>query len=371
MDERLFWLGLSLVNGIGPTRFRALLDHFGDPQTAWEAPAASLRASGLSEKIVKNFIKIRADVDLYNLWDQIQAQDVNFLIWLDDSYPSRLKEIAQPPPVLYARGEFVPQDDWAVAIVGTRRVTPYGRQVTEEMAGFLARNGVTVVSGLARGVDSIAHSAALKAGGRTIAVLGSGVDNVYPPENRGLAEEIISNGALVSDYALGTPPEAGNFPPRNRIISGLSRAVVIIEAGKKSGALITASFAAEQGREVFAVPGSIHAPHSQGTNRLIQDGAVPLLAPEDLMTVLDMAMIQEQQTARTILPSDPTEAALFAMLGREPLHVDELTRKTDLPISQVSSTLAMMELKGMVRQVGGMQYVAVREAQARYHVDSE
>lgn len=360
-----------MVYGIGPARFRNLVEHFGDPQTVWEAPAGALRASGLSEKVVKNLIKIRASVDLQQVWGRLEAKGVNLLTWLDEGYPKRLLEVAQPPPVIYALGEFTPQDDWAVAIVGTRRVTPYGQQVTEEVASFLARNGVTVVSGLAKGVDAMAHRAALNAGGRTVSVLGSGIDEIYPAVNRGLAKEMMESGAVVSDYPLGTKPVAANFPPRNRIISGLARAVVIIEAGQKSGALITASFAAEQGREVFALPGNIYVPKSVGTNRLIQDGATPLLMPEDLLGVLDLAMRSEQQAARTILPSDPTEAALFAVLGHEPQHIDELTRQTDLPPSQVSSTLAMMELKGMVRQVGGMQYVAVREAQARYQTEIE
>jgi DNA processing protein len=303
--------------------------------------------------------------------EELEAQDVTLLTWLDEGYPRRLKEIDQPPPVLYVRGELTTKDEWAVAIVGTRKFTHYGQQAAEEVAAFLARNGVTVVSGLARGVDSIAHQAALDAGGRTMAVLGCGVDQIYPPENRKLAEAMMENGAILSDYPIGTPPEGVNFPPRNRIISGLSIASVIVEAGDKSGALITAQFALEQGRDVFAVPGSIFSPASKGPNRLIREGAHPLLSPEDLMQALDLAMITEHQTARKVLPADATEAALFAAIGYEPVHIDEIGRQTNLPIEKVSATLALMELKGMVRQVGGMQYVAVREAQARYEVDSE
>jgi DNA processing protein len=301
----------------------------------------------------------------------LETKQVTLLTWLDEDYPRRLKEIKQPPPVIYIRGEITPQDEWAISVVGTRRITPYGQQVTEEVAAFLARNGITVVSGLAKGVDSAAHKTALRAGGRSIAVLGSGVDNIYPAENRKLAEELIQQGAVISDYPLGTPPEAKNFPPRNRLISGLSIAVVIIEAGEKSGALITANFAAEQGREVFAVPGKIHVPQSKGPNRLVRDGAHPLLSPEDLLEALDLVMVTEHQTARTVLPADATEAALYLVLGHEPMHVDEIGLKVDLPIEKVSATLALMELKGMVRQVGGMQYVAVREAQARYEVEKK
>jgi DNA processing protein len=371
MDERLFWIGLNLVYGVGAVRFQGLLDHFGDARTAWEASPAGLREAGLSQKIIDNLLKVRASVDLNALWEDLESKEITLLTWLDEDYPRRLKEIKQPPPVIYVRGEITAQDEWAIAVVGTRRITSYGQQVAEEVAAFLARNRITVVSGLARGVDSVAHIAALRAGGRSIAVLGSGVDNIYPVENRKLAEEMIQQGAVVSDYPLGTPPEAYNFPPRNRIISGLSIAVVIVEAGHKSGALITANFAAEHGREVFAVPGKIHAPQSKGSNRLVRDGATPLLSPEDLLEALDLVMVTEHQTARTVLPADATEAALYQILGHEPMHVDEIGLKVDIPIEKVSATLALMELKGMVRQVGGMQYVAVREAQARYQVDTK
>ncbi len=370
MDERLFWIALNLVKGIGAVRFQMLVDHFGDARTAWEASPAALRSSGLSKKLVENLVQVRASVDLHSIEEQLEAQQITLLTWLDEGYPRRLKDINQPPPVVYVRGEVTPQDEWAVAVVGTRRITPYGRQVTEEVAAFLARNGVTVVSGLARGIDSTAHKAALNAGGRSIAVLGSGVDRIYPDENRELAEKMIERGALISDYPLGTPPEGTNFPPRNRLISGLCIAVVIVEAGHKSGALITANFAVNQGREVFAVPGNIFAPQSKGTNRLVRDGAHPLLSPEDLLAALDLTMVTEHQSARTVLPADATEAALFEILGHEPMHVDEIGLLAKLPIAQVSSSLALMELKGMVRQVGGMQYVAVREAQARYQTDA-
>jgi DNA processing protein len=277
-----------------------------------------------------------------------------------------LKEIDQPPPVLYVRGTLKTEDEWAVAVVGTRRISAYGRQVSEELAASLAQSGVTVVSGLARGVDAVAHQSALKAGGRTLAVLGSGVDRIYPPEHRGLAEQMLAHGALLSDYAPGTPPDASNFPPRNRIISGLSMAVVVVEAGETSGALITAQFAVDQGRDVFAVPGNILAPQSKGTNRLIQQGAQPLLAVRDLLETLDLNLATEQRSVRKVLPANEVEARLLGLLGPEPMHLDEIGQQTGLPIERVSATLVMMELKGLVRQVGGLNYVAVREDQADY-----
>jgi DNA processing protein len=215
-------------------------------------------------------------------------------------------------------------------------------------------------------VDAIAHQIALKSNGRTIAVLGTGVDKIYPPEHKALADQIIACGALISDYVPGTPPEASNFPPRNRIISALSLAVVVVEAGETSGALITAAFAAEQGREIFAVPGGIFAPQSKGANKLIQNGALPLLNVNDLMQALDINRIGEHKTARKILPTDETEARLLSVLSSEPMHVDEIRNQTELPIAKVSATLALMELKGMVRQLGGMNYVAVGEEQGSY-----
>lgn len=366
MDDKRYWIGFNLIKGIGAVRMQALIQHFGDLELAWKAAPADLVQAGLAGKVIERILQARETVDLEKLWEKIESQGIKVLTWQDESYPNRLKEIDQPPPVLYIRGEYLPDDLFAVAIVGTRRVTAYGRQITEELSSFLAANGITVISGLARGVDAVAHQSTLRAGGRTIAVLGSGVDKIYPPEHRRLAEDMMERGALVSDYSPGTPPDASNFPPRNRIISGLSLAVVVIEAGETSGALITAEFAAEQGREVFAVPGSILAPQSKGTNKLIQKGALPLLSVDDLMQVLDLTRVGEQKAARKVIPTDETEARLMSVLGSEPLHVDEIRNQAELPIEKVSATLALMELKGMVRQVGGMNYVAVREEQSDY-----
>jgi DNA processing protein len=368
MDDKKFWIGFNLIKGIGAVRMQGLVAYFGDLESAWRASKADLAEAGLGLKVIERVIQARENVDLDKVWEKIEKQGIKILTWQDEVYPLRLKEINQPPPVLYIRGEYLPDDLFAVAVVGTRRVTPYGRQITEELSSFLAANGMTVISGLARGVDSVAHKSALKAGGRTIGILGSGVDRIYPPEHRGLAEQMMESGAIISDYAPGTPPDASNFPPRNRIISGLSLAVVVIEAGETSGALITAEFAAEQGREVFAVPGSILAPQSKGTNKLIQSGALPLLSVNDLMQALDITRVGEQKAARKVVPGDAIEAKLLSVLGNEPLHVDEIRNQSELPIEKVSSVLALMELKGMVRQVGGMNYVAVREVQSDYNV---
>ena len=370
-DERNYWLALNMVKGIGAVRFRGLLDSFGNPRTAWSASLSQLRAAGLGESIVANFVDAQKKIDPDSIPAHLEKHQVQALTWEDEDYPRRLRELDQAPPVLYYRGELLPTDEWAVAVVGTRRLTHYGQQVAEELGSFLGRNGITVVSGLAKGVDAIAHQAAIKAGGRSIAVLAHGLDQIYPIENRKLGEDIIATGALVSDYGIGTQPDAANFPPRNRIISGLSLAVVIVEAGVESGALITAGFAAEQGREVFSVPGSIYSPASKGTNLLIQKGAHPLVQFEEVLETLNLEMMGEQKSARLVLPADATEAKLFELLGQEPLHVDEIGALAELPIEQVSSTLALMELKGLVRQVGGMNYVAAREARAEYTTEAK
>ncbi|MEW6717114.1 MAG: DNA-processing protein DprA [Chloroflexota bacterium] len=370
-DSRKYWVGFNLVKGIGPARLRALLDVFGDAETAWKASVSDLREAGLGTQIFEQMVQVREEIDLEQIWASIEAKNVGVITWIDENYPRRLKDLDYSPPVLYIRGELLPDDDWAVAMVGTRRMTGYGRQVATDVASYLASRGVTIISGLARGIDSVAHEAALQVGGRTIAVLGNGVDIIYPPEHRRLAQRIIECGALISDYPPGTPPESSNFPPRNRIISGLSKAVIVVEAGKKSGALITASFAAEQGREVFAVPGNIIAPQSKGTNHLIQQGARPLLDPQDVLDVLNLTQLPAFMEARTLLPADAKEAQLMELLRNEPYHVDELCERTGWMVEEVSSTLALMELKGMVRSLGGMNYMAVMERRDEYSVEED
>jgi DNA processing protein len=367
--SKRYWIGFNIVRGIGPTRLRALLDYFGDVERAWHAPARELRRAGLDRRSLENLIACRAALDLDQELKRIAATGAQVLTWESPSYPRLLREIPDPPPVLYVKGTLEEEDAWAVAVVGTRRASAYGLEVTRRLTKALSRSGITIVSGLARGIDGEAHRAALEAGGRTIAVLGCGIDRVYPPEHRKLAQQITAQGALVSDYPLGTEPEGRNFPPRNRIISGLSLGVLITEAGVRSGALITADFAADQGREVFAVPGNMLARGSAGTNALIRDGARIVLRPEDVLEELNLTMVAEQAEARQVLPADETEAALLDHLSAEPTHVDELRQQVGLPIAQVTSTLAMMELKGMVRQVGGMKYIVAREPGVEYVVD--
>ncbi len=350
-------------------KVRALLDHFGDLEAAWRADAAALQQAGLDKRALSSLTQTRRQLDLDAELDKLAQHHVQALTWDDSDYPPRLLQIPDPPPVLYVRGQLTAEDEWAVAVVGTRRASAYGKTVTQRLATDLAVNHVTLVSGLARGIDAEAHRAALQAGGRTIAVLGCGLDLVYPPEHRNLAREIIENGALVSEYPLGTRPEASNFPPRNRIISGLSLGVLIVEAGLKSGALITADFAADQGRDVFAVPGNLFVRSSEGANRLIQDGAKLVTGAEDILEELNLMLVAEQAEVRAMAPETETEARLLQYLSMEPVHVDEIALQSGLLISEVTSNLALMELKGMVRQVGGMNYVCLRESTVEYRID--
>ncbi len=352
-------------------RLSLLEQHFGSLREAWTAPLAEVRRAGLDPAAVRAITRWRDAVSPDEEMEKLDRAGVSVLTSNEEAYPARLREIYDYPPVLYRRGELRPEDEYAVAVVGTRRATVYGKQVTSELAAELAAAGITIVSGLARGVDTIAHRAALDAGGRTIAVFACGLDMIYPPENERLARDIVTCGACVSEYPLGMRPRAENFPRRNRILSGLSLGVLVTEAAEDSGAMITARFAVEQNREVFAVPGSVLSPASRGTNRLIQDGAKLVRQASDIMEELNLTSAARQMEMRELLPETGIEAVLLRELGAEPCHIDEVCRRSGLPVAEVSGTLAMMELKGLVKQVGAMNYVLARELRPEYHVKVE
>jgi DNA processing protein len=363
-----YWLGFNLVKGIGPAKLQAMLDSLGSPEAAWHASPAQLRHIGFDQRAIDNLTAARTEIDLDRQMAQLLEAGIELLTWQSPEYPRYLREIPNAPPLLYLRGRLQESDQWAVAVVGTRRLTAYGRQVTRDLVTQLAHQGITIVSGLARGIDAIAHKAALDAGGRTVAVLGSGLDTIYPPENRPLADRIIQEerGVVISEYALGVQPDAKNFPPRNRIISGLSLGVIVVEAGDTSGALITASFAVEQNRDVFAVPGNITSPASKGPNRLIQQGAKLVTGVNDILEELNLAQTVERTAVQLALPESTEEALILGRLSHQPIHIDELSREIGLPTALVSGTLALMELKGMAQQVGGMNYVLAREPGPEY-----
>ncbi len=367
-EDIKYWVGFNCIPGIGRVRLGQLGSYFGDLGVAWKAPAGELRQAGLDSVALRAISQWRGNISPDAEMEKIARAGVQVLTCQDSGYPSRLKEIYDYPPVLYMLGSLTPEDEWSLAVVGTRRVSVYGKQVTEEVVTDLARNKITVVSGLARGVDTVAHKSALAAGGRSVAVFACGLDVVYPSENANLARHIAGQGALLSEYPLGARPRPENFPRRNRILSGLSRGVLVTEAGERSGAVITAHLALEQNREVFAIPGSILSPVSTGTNRLIQEGAKLVRSYTDILEELNLTAVARQMEMQEVLPESDTESLLLKQLSAEPLYIDEVCHRSGLTAATVSSTLAMMELKGMVRQVGTMNFVLAQEARQLYKV---
>jgi DNA processing protein len=359
-DELKYWVAFSGIAGIGRVRISQLREYFGSLQEAWKAPQGKLKKAGLDSRSIDSLVTLRPSISIEAEMEKLERYKVKALTFEDPSYPSRLKEIYDYPPVLYVRGNLPADDEPCLAIVGTRRPTIYGKQVTEDIVTDLARSKITIISGLARGIDSVAHRAALDAGGKTIAVFGSGLDIVYPGENARLAQAIMEQGALISEYPLGVKPRPENFPLRNRIMSGLSLGVLVVEAGEKSGAIITAHQAVEQNREVFAIPGSILSPASQGTNRLIQEGAKLIRDYTDILQELNLTIVIQQAEIKEFSPLDEYESAILKQLTSEPSHIDEICRRSGLTMPEASSTLAMLELKGIARQVGNMNYVLTR-----------
>jgi DNA processing protein len=367
VDERVlrYWIGFNRAKGIGPIWFRTLMAHFGDVETAWKASPRELRELGLNQRSLESLLTVRAKVDLGAEVAAIHKVGAWVVTLEDKDYPESLRNISDPPPLLYGKGTLLDSDRWAVSVIGSRRATAYGKTMTAEIVEPLARRGITIVSGLARGIDGSAHQSALDVGGRTIAVLATGIDRIYPPEHRQLADAIINSGALLTELPLGEPAERNHFAPRNRIISGLSMATLVVEASERSGTLTTVNQALEQGREVFAVPGNVLSPTSKGPNALIQSGARVATSADDILGVLGIDAAVERavpENSRESLPAaaNETEAALLRNLSLEPSHIDELSHRSGLPIRLVSSTLTMLELKGLVRQVGIMQYALVR-----------
>jgi DNA processing protein len=354
-----------MIDGIGPVRVRALLDRFLKPEAILEAPKSELRqVDGVGEETANNIVNWRSAVDLDAELARIEKSGVQVVTRDDASYPKNLQEIYDPPLVLYVRGELVERDALAIGIVGSRRTTLYGQDMSRKLSYQLARLGVTVVSGLARGIDTAAHKGALQAKGRTVAVIGCGIDQMYPPENKDLADEIATKGgAVVSEFPFGVKPDKQNFPMRNRIISGWSLGVVVVEANLKSGSLITASQAAEQGRQVFAVPGRADSVLSRGSNRLIKDGAKLTEDAEDILSEFEYLLPRREKKMETAaepgvaLKLSEHEAKVMASIELEERPIDEIIRDTGLTSACVSATLLALEMKRLVRQLPGRVYV--------------
>lgn len=355
-----FLLALHYFPKFGPVRMKKLLQGFAHPEEAFRASAKSLINAGIEEHITNEFIAMRAEIDPDRILEKMIAEEIEFITLGHADYPPLLAEIYDPPALLFYRGKIDIEQKFSLAVVGTRKYTAYGKQVTAGIVADLARRGLTIVSGLALGVDSLAHETTLENNGRTIAVLGTGLDkqSLYPSSNRYLADKIVKSGGLIiSEFPLGTPPLKPNFPRRNRIISGMSLGTLVIEAGERSGALITARFALEQNREVFAVPGSIYSPYSLGPNSLIKQGAKPVSSGQDIIEALDLASLSVYIENKKNLPDTKEEEAVLANLTKEPRHIDEIIRLTAMNAAIVNSTLVIMEMKGMVKNLGNMEYV--------------
>ncbi len=343
------YIDLYAVPRMNETRLKNLLAQLGSPERIFGAERTELlQVRGIDEQLADAILGYQRSEATSRLIER--AQGCATLAFTDADYPHNLRELAHMPPVLFVRGELIEADRQTVAVVGTRYPTHYGRVVAERIGRELAANGVTVVSGLARGADTHAHRGALAAGGRTIAVLGCGLDVYYPPENRRLCDEIAEHGAVLSEFSFGVGPMPMNFPKRNRIVSGLALVVVAVEAGEKSGVLNTIAWAEEQGRIVYAVPGNITSPQSVGTNRLIQQGARLLTTVEQILADLGVVARQEE---RKLVPVEADEQPLLEFLSTEPKHIDELCDGLGLPVSELLSLLLQLELKGLVRQLPG------------------
>jgi DNA processing protein len=361
MSDLRYWMALSMLQDVGPVLSKKLLSVFETPERIFDAEVADLLSvEGIGMNRAKN-------IKGFPFWKNVEEhirilekKDIKIVDINSPSYPEMLRQAEDAPVVLYARGDLQSNDRYAIAIVGSRKPTPYGMSVAENISGDLASMGFTIVSGMARGIDAISHKGALSAGGRTIAVLGSGLDVPYPAENKGLMDKIAGSGYVVSEFPPGTPPDKENFPRRNRIISGLSFGVLVIEATADSGSLITAGYALEQGREVFAVPGNITSPTSAGTNELIKRGAILTRKADDIVGELAPVLkgfIRSKE--KTKIEVTDEEKKICNLLTGEPRHVDNISRESGLPTSKVLEILLRLELKGAIRQITGNRFYLV------------
>jgi DNA processing protein len=356
-------VALNMVADIGSIRLQKLLEFFGKPQDILTAPKDKLiAASGIGEAIARQITLFKKE-DLDKELEQSRRLGLKIITLEDKDYPENLKNIPGAPIVLYVKGGLKPEDKLSIGIVGSRRASFYGLTNAQKLASELSGNGFTIVSGMARGIDTYAHRGALKADGRTIAVIGSGFNRIYPEENIELAEEISKNGAVVSEFPINTEPFKQNFPRRNRVISGLSLGVVVVEAARNSGALITADFALEQGREVFSLPGKVDSDNSFGTNELIKQGAKLVSCVDDILEEFAMPAAKDVKTASNLPErpesrlNNPEEDAVFAVISQESIDLDELVEKTNLDIPKISDILLRLQFKKLIKQLPGKQFV--------------
>jgi DNA processing protein len=354
---------LNKIEGVGSQKLRRLLDWFGSAEKAWSAGIKELEASGLSAKLSAKIVSQRSSIDPEREWAEMEKQDIRMITASDETYPRLLREIPNPPQILYVRGHLEALNSQPmISIVGSRKFTQYGAQVAGVFAKDLAHAGITVVSGLALGIDAIAHRATLDAGGTAVAVIGSSLEdkNIGPRTNFDLAQNILlSGGAIVSEYPLGVTALPANFPARNRIMAGMTLGTLVVEAALESGTLITAGLALEFNREVFAVPGPIFSPSSEGTHQLIKNGAKMACGVQDILEELRLEQKNEIEKAKKILPASPEEEKILKILTHEPTHIDNIIKMAKLEASASSSTLVILEMKGLVKDIGGQNYIAI------------
>lgn len=353
---------LSYFPKITPRRYKQMLAFFSSLDNVWQGEFDEFRKAGFEDSLINEFLEWRDKVDEEKIEKILKQEGITCITQDDEEYPKLLKEIYDPPFCLFVRGT-IPKNEFMLAVVGPRRYTSYGKQVTEEIVGELAHQGITIVSGLALGIDGIAHETSLKAGGQTVAVLGSGVNraHVQPTQHSNLSEEIIAKGgAVMAEYPPGTVPTKFTFPRRNRIVAGMSLGTLVIEAGEESGALITAQCTLDNGRELFAVPQNITSLTSVGVNKLIKNGANIVTSAQDILDVLDLHDVKQIITNREIIPASPAEAKILPHLSREPIHVDALTKLSTIDSPTVNATLTIMEMTGKVRNLGNMMYVLTK-----------
>ena len=358
------WIALNMIPGVGSSTFRRLLKFFGSPEVVLKASLKDLnRLKGLTPAVCQSIIDSRDKLPIQKELDLIQRHNCKVITIQDESYPANLKAIYDPPPLLYVKGDLLPVDSSAISVVGTRTASSYGKMTAEKLSGHLAVRGFTIVSGMAYGIDTAAHEGALNAGGRTIAVMGNGLSFIYPERNAGLLERIVSSGAAISEFPMATKPLKVNFPIRNRLISGMSFGTLVVEAPKRSGALLTAYCALEQDREVFAVPGQISSEMSSGAHELIKQGAKLVESVEDILEELPDRKLQplaeenfklEEKKMEIQLSGD--ERRIWDAIGTSQIHIDEISRKSALPSYKVSAVLVMLELKGLVQQSSGKMF---------------
>ena len=356
--EKICWIGFSAFPGIGPKRFNLLKQYFGSARKAWQASHGALLKAGLPQKLVNNFESFRKKFEPKSIFRQLEKSAIRVLTIKDDDYPSNLKKLENAPFVIYLKGKLKPQDELALAVVGTRKMTSYGREVTESLVTDLVAAGLTIISGMAYGVDILAHNTALEVGGRTIGVWAGGLDSVDPGFRKNLVEKILKTkqGAIISEFPLGLNPSRGTFPARNRLISGLALGVLVTEAAQDSGSLITAEHARKQGRKVFAIPGPITSQLTAGTAKLLQSGAKLVYHVKDILDEIDLTERWQKIKAKMVLPESQEEAEILKILENETKHLDQIVRESGLATSQVMSLVSMMEIRGKIKNLGGMVY---------------